>query len=911
MAKVPPISSAWIPEDDLLLKNSIEAGASLEALAKGAVRFSRRFTFRELQDRWHSLLYDPDISAQASSRMVELELFGSIPSSKFSRLYNSKGNEKVHEKRKGGSIRGQYYAMRKRIRSEFYDSPHLGFLDERNLPNCNEHGHDFQEHVPLNNEDQCGDSMIGDCLVNNLGLQETDLEILRRAFPETIGDISTTSAVDNTGTGFRTGFQNAVEDNNPNSIVRKDGLYGFSEDVSPLIRKGVRGSFEPKMEPKDGSHMLEGGSNGFAKCMGLHEIGPSHTPKVKLFETGESHAKQVSTYDSVNDNNHILCSGFGGKQHFSSPGSDGSASFHALGFSSPLPRLPLWKTMEDVSAPDMPVDGNNGDVPQGAEETLTLPDDSDCRRETTAGYDDIHSTSLLRDRPDGSEFISTHAGSEGEFTDLPDSLLNFSNEDELLFMDVDGKDSMDKSCDDNLNSLLVGSPKEVRDGDLCKVESKTSFVSNACLAAPGVPCPAESEDIASSVHGDQKSDYQVDVNVPSRSVLNSESLQLSEGKINCILNTEDPEIPCNDDIFLLIHPGTSFASSARQPLTTDSIDPTSSSADEKDGEQGLNLMNKGKDPASSFTWSQMVGPNVLPESVSGHQLVGCAAKSELPEAKSPVLRPRLPNKCIRDSYQSRSVHAAPVTTVDGVLEEDLTKVEPRAVDTPAMYSERPLHAEAGSVKLTIPESIANPSTSDKDECESDGDIPYFSDIEAMILEMDLAYDQDSCISRQVARYQYEDTKRTIIRLEQTARSSLQRAMTSKGALAILYGRHLKHYIKKTEVTLGRSTDDTDIDIDLRKEGRANKISRRQATIKMETDGSFSLKNLGKSSISVNGKVIANGQEFTLSSSCLIEIRGMSFVFEINHKYLRWYLDNLIKQSQGKSSHFEWSPEGEP
>ncbi|KAM0022220.1 putative microspherule protein [Helianthus debilis subsp. tardiflorus] len=46
------VSSPWIPEDDLLLKNSIEAGASLEALAKGAVNFSHRYTLREIRDRW-------------------------------------------------------------------------------------------------------------------------------------------------------------------------------------------------------------------------------------------------------------------------------------------------------------------------------------------------------------------------------------------------------------------------------------------------------------------------------------------------------------------------------------------------------------------------------------------------------------------------------------------------------------------------------------------------------------------------------------------------------------------------------------------------------------------------------------------------------------------------------------------
>lgn len=51
----------------------------------------------------------------------------------------------------------------------------------------------------------------------------------------------------------------------------------------------------------------------------------------------------------------------------------------------------------------------------------------------------------------------------------------------------------------------------------------------------------------------------------------------------------------------------------------------------------------------------------------------------------------------------------------------------------------------------------------------------------------------------VSRYQHEDTKRSIIRLEQGAYSYMQRAIVSHGAFAIFYGRHSKHYIKKPEV----------------------------------------------------------------------------------------------------------------
>ena len=45
----------------------------------------------------------------------------------------------------------------------------------------------------------------------------------------------------------------------------------------------------------------------------------------------------------------------------------------------------------------------------------------------------------------------------------------------------------------------------------------------------------------------------------------------------------------------------------------------------------------------------------------------------------------------------------------------------------------------------------------------------------------------------------------------------------------------------------------------------------QALIKMEENGSFFLKNIGKSSIFLNGKEVATGHRVCLSSSCLIEV----------------------------------------
>lgn len=74
-----------------------------------------------------------------------------------------------------------------------------------------------------------------------------------------------------------------------------------------------------------------------------------------------------------------------------------------------------------------------------------------------------------------------------------------------------------------------------------------------------------------------------------------------------------------------------------------------------------------------------------------------------------------------------------------------------------------------------------------------------------------------------------------------------------------------------------------VDIDLTRKDRPNKVSRRQATIKLKEDGLFYLENYGKRVISVNSHNIASGQRIRLSSNCLIEIGGMRFIFEMDKR----------------------------
>nr|XP_025044483.1 microspherule protein 1 [Pelodiscus sinensis] len=61
----------WKPADDLLLINAVLQTNDLTSVHLG-VKFSCRFTLREIQERWYALLYDPVISKLACQAMRQL-----------------------------------------------------------------------------------------------------------------------------------------------------------------------------------------------------------------------------------------------------------------------------------------------------------------------------------------------------------------------------------------------------------------------------------------------------------------------------------------------------------------------------------------------------------------------------------------------------------------------------------------------------------------------------------------------------------------------------------------------------------------------------------------------------------------------------------------------------------------------
>ncbi|GKU90041.1 hypothetical protein SLEP1_g4089 [Rubroshorea leprosula] len=882
MGVLAPVSS-WIPEDDLLLKNAIEAGASLESLAKGAVQFSRKFTFWELQNRWYSLLYDPVISEEASSHMIEFEHSSSTSTSKFGRSGNSKDNKNLSGKRKSESVRTCYYALRKRICNEPINSLDLGFLFAP------------AENNYSGNGDESGNYMLGEAISNHLGFQETNLDPMHCAFPQVLANGDPATGHNGTAHVFHRTMHNQIEGNFSAQAVNIQGdmLHMVGEN-STLVRHG--------------SGIGDSGNGG-------------DLPVHNLFQADDLMMKPISTFDQINSGTVNVCSEFEENQVFNSPIAECDASFQNLEYPSPLPDMSIWKD-EGLSASVLTVNECLREEDAHAQDRCILPDVSGADN-SASGHTIGNTVSELNSEMLCDQIKDQTASTEGYLVEITNTLLN----DEPFFIDVDGKDVMEKSYYDGLSSLLLSSPN----GNHNHIPEITEqeITQNDQPNVPGA-CPGELDNNGGSCIGGGNVGLSSEVQLAtSTSTSNSQPPEMTDGVICCTLNTEDIEIPCNDDIIFLSELPTVSGSSAQQSFK-EAGNPSSapvkhSSGCQKTSERGSVLKQRDqKGFRQPHAASQVIGSKMKLEKGQRHVIGNCKVK---PEDSSHVA--------------SKSVHFAcgdstKIDYVDGIIDtiqpsmlkdgskEDFLQnhlnhnladslMEKPAVASDGHNSYPQSNANCIKQEFDAPEAsqghqasevepvdiisrpVVEPST-DLEELplqSDDDDVPYFSDIEAMVLNMDLDPEDHNLYEQEVARYQHEDTKRAIIRLEQCACSHMQRAIASHGAFAILYGRHSKHYIKKPEVILGRATEEFSVDIDLGREGRPNKISRRQATINMEKDGSFHLKNLGKCPVSVNNQEIPPGHSLNLSSSCLIEIRDMPFIFEINQTCVKRYLDGNI------------------
>ncbi|CAH8337082.1 unnamed protein product [Eruca vesicaria subsp. sativa] len=194
----------------------------------------------------------------------------------------------------------------------------------------------------------------------------------------------------------------------------------------------------------------------------------------------------------------------------------------------------------------------------------------------------------------------------------------------------------------------------------------------------------------------------------------------------------------------------------------------------------------------------------------------------------------------------------------------------------------------------------------KEEDVDDEDEMSFSEIDAMIRRLNLIPDDESDSFLDLEeRNKSKHPRYTLLGLEHCSVTSIPRGIISQGAIAVLHGRDLKHFIRKHEVIIGRSSDGMNVDIDLGLYGYGSKISRRQALVKLENNGSFSLKNLGKRHILVNGEKLSTEQIVSLTSCSSVNIRGEVFVFKINKEAVRQFLKNNTRRNNKDDTKFRW------
>ncbi|XP_020096050.1 uncharacterized protein LOC109715457 isoform X2 [Ananas comosus] len=822
----------WILEDDLLLKNAMEAGASLESLAKGAVSFSRRYTLKELYDRWSSILYDSNASLETSARILGFENESSTTNpSKTGRTCSSKGKDFLSHKRKVNSVRNHYYAMRKRICTEPCNTADLDFLV---APcSCAANGRQCICRGSLNSQKLHS--------VENIAI-----------------GVPVVNCYEQSGTTYN-GGQNVF----PDGIVDRDCL----------CRSHVNQSFEHDYIQKDPqicreNHIPLRNSFDVGETDGLQSL-----PSTNLYKDEIIEAKQFPICDSQ----------IGKSEGFivnRSEVPDSGDSFDLLGT--------IWKG----SAPTMPMDIH---ITEEDPEGLTRNDTNSLQGKLNDGTadDGMNSTELI---------------SENDFIDFTGSYMEFSADDEFLFMDVDE------------TPIVSSSPRNANQVDVANAsDPKPADAIESTLVAPDLRSEGtnnSSDPIGSEL--DIHNATNADMEVPHT----GETIEIF---LICTLNTEDTEIPCNDDIILPTCESNSKHQSVSLPPSIKilSVEGKSTVGDlpivkEENVGNTLPLTLPAKAEPSGL--QHKVGLVLPSNGCTGAEFTGHPINSVNDPNSCTIHTTALKEECVAGDLgqhgnfnKSRDFFLEkPVPQVDHVNYYSANIADgPKQEIDDQIGPQKCVPANAAGDDLGLQGPIATVSTSDQEEqfSESDDDVPSYSDVEAMIIGMDLGpYDPESRpITKEVLQYQSMSNKKTLIRLEQGFHSSINRAIVRHGAFAILYGMHLKYYIKTPEVSLGRETEDVKVDIDLGREGHANKISRRQAIIKMDEDGSFFIKNIGKCSVFVDGKEVLTKKRKNLRSDSLIQIRDLKFIFAVNEKAVRRYLSNIRRSNLGQNTRFDWVP----
>eukprot|EP01018_Ginkgo_biloba_P034961 Gb_29975 [translate_table: standard] len=964
----PPDFSIWTAEDDLLLKNALEAGAALEALAKGAVRFSRRFTGSELRERWHALLYNPEISAQATARMVEVELSHTgLP--KPNRSNKLKGKEETVQKRRLDSVRNHYYSMKKRIDAETALS-----LDE----NCTVANNIFvacngNENESLHMEATTSHAVLpvtvcieGATATPSFGLSGTGLDIEDRTFSQMVSFLAA-GGVEAVVSAFPTSSMDSFEVNSAAARIIPNGHYAFPRhDSSVILNTTPVGSGNQPISTGSLHNMAQVVTEN---AVTIHDssyiVGtglPSDIVRTNLNTENEAIVKPLPMADQNPGDCRSMGTCYVRREGFGQEASEINSS--ALGIFS-QPGIRNWEADAVFSMPSVTVDVNNN-----ADKSVAHIEDNkvgSSRPKEPQRHGHLIPSSLItkEDISITSEGLNQCTLAETQHESLEQSASVFladNSEGAHLYGSGDGHCMLDKGECLNigynilvtpLKTELQANPPECLDINVLSCSNKMILGKPISEESGGLPLASASVQASQELDSDA---CKLGVIMPETCFDKSQPLLFVNGPMNCTLNTEDTDIPSNDEFnppaFQEPSPISSvFQSTCLEQTTTGgSLSAEGISNKQKPCESGLcvkeepetletfveavnmfqplsfkeeqtnkpctdyhdvkmevfectaplalcqDMVARKEDynlGISSSTVSNTVAPSVLQEGMETIPLVienTSSDKFDLLSQDKPMEGPLHSNDCCLNIAQPLEFEMAlPVVVHDNVMQ--VSQFECVAPIEVGLKDSQEISSEEAAVNQF-------PGNQEDQLSDSEGELPHFSDVEAMILDMDLDPGDDEYFSaRAESKHMYRRHKKAILRLEQTANSAMQRSLASKGAFAILYGRHLRYFMRKNEVSMGRVTQDNTVDIDLGKEGRANKVSRRQATITLKEDGVFYLENRGRRAIAVNSNEITNRQSIRLSSNCLIEVGGMKFIFEMNKNLVKRQIEQIMQQAR--------------
>ncbi|KAK4876772.1 hypothetical protein RN001_009278 [Aquatica leii] len=170
----------------------------------------------------------------------------------------------------------------------------------------------------------------------------------------------------------------------------------------------------------------------------------------------------------------------------------------------------------------------------------------------------------------------------------------------------------------------------------------------------------------------------------------------------------------------------------------------------------------------------------------------------------------------------------------------------------------------------------------------------FSDAEDMIQDVELNEPPDEALDREL-RLQQRRSTHEIRQLENEIGrwNVLVDGVTGvcpgeldSNTLAVLRGRLVRYLMRSREITIGRCAKNHIVDVDLSLEGPAEKISRRQGTLKLRNTGEFYISSEGKRPIFVDGRPVMAGNKVRLYDNSVVEFASLRFIFSINQEIIK-------------------------